>query len=150
MTATEPIPQAPDKMGIVSKFSYPLILYELVKATTLQALKLPHETVIMNINEPLGTTEEDIIYSIDRGVKMLHATLDPYFDATFREEYTLIANKWKEIKRSDIREFYANSMEHLACLMRLMDRKRMLLTEDEQDIMDEIAGDVVYGCEENL
>jgi hypothetical protein len=99
------------------------------------------------MNQPVGTTESDIVFSVVRGVRMLHSVLDPYFDDQFRTDYAAVNNDGSHIGEKDVWKTYGNSMEHLACLMRLMDRKRMLLTEDAEDIMDEIKGDVVYGDE---
>jgi len=138
--------QAPEKMGITTKFSYPAILFELVKGLTLQSMKLPHELVDKDIGVT-GTTTKDIVESVVRGVEMLHSTLDPYFDDTFRQEYASVMENGEKINSDSVWAVYRNAMEHLACLFRLMDRKRMLLTEDMEDIMDEVAGDVVYGDE---
>ena len=139
--------QAPDKMGITTKFPYTAILFELVKGLTLQSLKLPHESIIANMNEPVGTTEQDIVFSVVRGVRMLHSILNPYFDDVFKTDYAEILGKTPKDGSETVWIVYGSSMEHLAALMRLMHRKRMLLTEDEESIMDEIEGDVVYGDE---
>lgn len=142
------VPEAPEKTGVATKFSYTSILYEVVKGITLQSLKLPHELVVANMNEPVGTTEEDIILSIARGVDMLQSILDPYCDEQFFEEYTPVCEEFQNL--TEIHEIYNNSMDKLACIFRLMDRKSMLLIEDEMDIADEAQGDVCYGDEVSI
>lgn len=99
------------------KINFDYLLMTHIQNINQQLAKLPHEALIANMNEPVGTTYKDIITSYCNMVQHLGELLKPYHD----KEYTDL--KLKE----DISFSSAKNM--FGCLMELCDRKGFLFVK---------------------
>ena len=99
------------------KINFDYLLMTHIQNINQQLAKLPHESVMANMNEPVGTTYKDILLSYYNMVQHLAALLKPYWD----EEYI-------KTKKEDTVTFIA-AKDRFGCLMELCDRKGFLFTK---------------------
>lgn len=99
------------------KINFDYLLMTHIQNINQQLAKLPHESVMANMNEPVGTTYKDILLSYYNMVQHLSALLKPYWD----EEY-------KKVKSDDAVTFIA-AKDRFGHLMELCDRKGFLFTK---------------------
>ena len=96
-------------------FDYLLMMH--IQNINQQLAKLPHESVMPSMNQPVGTTYKDIIISYCNMVQHLDALLKPYHD-----------DQYQKVKHEDVIDFY-KSKDHFGRLMELCDRKGFLFTK---------------------
>lgn len=114
-----------------ARVNFDFLLMTHVQDINKQLSKLPHESLIADYNEPVGTTYRDIIISYCNMVEHLGQLLKPYWD----EEYK------KYSKPLQANEF-SKASDKFGYLMELMERKGFLFTkmkirtsaEDEEEI----------------
>ena len=99
------------------KINFDYLLMTHIQNINQQLAKLPHESVMVGMNEPVGTTYRDIITSYCNMVQHLAELLKPYQD----EDY-------KKLKlKQDIT--FAAAREMFGCLIELCDRKGFLFVK---------------------
>lgn len=96
-------------------FDYLLMMH--IQNINQQLAKLPHESVMPSMNQPVGTTYMDILRSYCNMVRHLEELLKPYHDDIF-----------KKIKTSETDDFNT-AKELFGRLMELCDRKGFLFTK---------------------
>lgn len=67
-----------------AKINFDFLLMTHIQDINKQLSKLPHESVLPNYSEPVGTTYIDIITSYCNMVEHLEALLKPYHDDIYR------------------------------------------------------------------
>ena len=96
-------------------FDYLLMMH--IQNINQQLAKLPHESQMENMRNPVGTTYKDIITSYCNMVQHLGELLKPYHD-----------KEYKDLKlKEDISFLSAKTM--FGCLMELCDRKGFLFVK---------------------
>lgn len=99
------------------KINFDYLLMTHIQNINQQLAKLPHESIMENMREPVGTTYKDILLSYYNMVHHLEALLKPYWD----EEY-------KRTTKDDAITFVV-AKERFGCLMELCDRKGFLFVK---------------------
>lgn len=99
------------------KVNFDFVLMTHIQDISKQLSRLPHESIIANMNEPVGTTHADIINSYCDMVQHLEELLKPYWDEEYKKE------KFEEkIKFVDAKRMFG-------CLMQLCSRNNFLFTK---------------------
>lgn len=96
------------------KIDFDFLLMTHIENINKQLAKLPHESIMANYNEPVGTTYNDIIQSYTNMVNHLEQLLKPYWDEQYNVEEA------KDFSTSKIK---------FGALMQLCDRKGFLFTK---------------------
>lgn len=104
------------------KINFDFVLMTHIQDINKQLAKLPHESIIPNMNEPVGTTEEDIINSYCNMVHQLAQLLKPYWDDTYK--LTMVESE---------RTFEGANMR-FGFLMELCGRKQFLFTKIREKV----------------
>jgi len=99
------------------KVNFDFLLMTHIQDINKQLAKLPHESVMPDYNEPVGTTYKDIITSYCNMVEHLGYLLKPYWDDEF-----------KGAKISEAKTFQTASVK-FGHLMELCDRRGFLFTK---------------------
>lgn len=100
------------------KINFDFVLMTFIGDINKQLSKLPHESIIPNMNDPVGTTHEDIINSYCDMVEHLEVLLEAYHDDTYILGATLKeADRFKKAK-----QMFGN-------MMKLCERKNFLFTK---------------------
>lgn len=104
------------------KVNFDFILMTHIQDINKQLSKLPHESILPNMNEPVGTTYDDIIKSYCNMVHQLAQLLKPYWDDTYKltmveDEYTFIGANLR-----------------FGFLMELCGRKQFLFTKIRENV----------------
>ena len=107
------------------KVNFDFVLMTHIQDINKQLSKLPHESIIPNMNEPVGTTYKDIISSYCDMVHQLAQLLKPYWDDAYK--LTQVENE---------RTFEGANMR-FGFLMELCGRKQFLFTK----IREKVAAD---------
>jgi len=109
------------------KVNFDFVLMTHIQDINKQLSKLPHESVIPNMNEPVGTTHNDIITSYCDMVEHLEALLKPYHD-----------DKYKAVALTG--ERFAKAKAMFGNLMELCERKNFLFTKIRVKVSGEDSG----------
>ena len=99
------------------KINFDYLLMTHIQNINQQLAKLPHESVILNMNQTVGTTYKDILISYCNMVQHLDALLKPYHDDIYKKEKMVVSLEFKDNK------------ELFGRLMELCDRKGFLFTK---------------------
>jgi hypothetical protein len=105
-----------------------------------QVLKLPHEIVDNSVARPTGCTEEDIIHSITRGVRIAYSMAAPARAMLATEEGKLREFEPADQKKYDALNEFDKAMEKLDWLY--------LLLEEADWLNDRLVSDSLPGDEE--
>lgn len=98
------------------KIPFDFVLMTYIQDINKQLAKLPHESIMQNLNEPVGTTYNDIVQSYCNMVAQLSQLLKPYWD----EEYILLDRSCAS---------FAEANTTFGCLMQLCDRRGFLFSK---------------------
>ena len=99
------------------KVNFDFVLMTHIQDINKQLSKLPHESNVPNMNEPVGTTHRDIITSYCDMVEHLEVLLKAYHDDIYRR---LVIDKSDRFERA--KEMFGN-------LMLLCERRNFLFTK---------------------
>lgn len=98
------------------KINFDMVLMIHIQDTCKQLSKLPHEGIMPAINNPVGTTQQDIRNSYCDMVAQLGALLSPYWDDEF-------------INAKKDTDTFKNAIEYFSLCMKLCGRKSFLFTK---------------------
>ena len=108
--------------------NFDFVLMTHIQDTSKQLSKLPHESIVPNMNEPVGTKYEDIIQSYCNMVEQFQELLGGYHD----DEYT-------KLKLADVVDFKTAKVK-FGHLMRLCKRCNFLFTKTRVKASGEDSG----------
>jgi hypothetical protein len=104
------------------KINFDFVLMTHIQDINKQLSKLPHESILPNQNEPVGTTYEDIIKSYCNMVHQLAQLLKPYWDDTYK------------LTTSENETTFAGANMRFGLLMELCGRKNFLFTKIRENV----------------
>lgn len=110
------------------KLNFDFVLMTFVTDINKQLAKLPHESVMANINEAVGTTHDDVITSYCDMVEQLERLLECYWDETYTGETFEGETRWEKSKK------------RFGSLMRLCNRRNFLFTKTKTKVSGEDSG----------
>lgn len=103
------------------KINFDFVLMTHIQDCNRQLSKLPHESIIANMNEPVGTTYADIIQSYCNMVHQLEQLLCPYWDEPYQKTIRETTSESENtFEKANLRFGY---------LMELCGRKQFLFTK---------------------
>ena len=101
------------------KVNFDFVLMTFIGDINKQLSKLPHESIVPNMNEPVGTTHDDIINSYCDMVHHLAQLLKPYWDDKYN--LTTVENETT----------FVGANMRFGFLMELCERKKLPFHEDK-------------------
>jgi hypothetical protein len=104
------------------KINFDFVLMTHIQDTNKQLSKLPHEMLVQNMNDPVGTKYEDIVKSYCNMVHQLEQLLKPYWDPTYLDTMALNEDGFKPMNT------------RFGFLMELCGRKQFLFTKIRENV----------------
>jgi len=117
--------------GVRGTLDYRLIIMRQLDRCGLTLARLPHETVMQNFNEPVGTTYKDIQNSFFDGVRLVEALIEPYRDGTYNETYNRLVAEYKNSEKKDIANLF---FDRYAAVISLCARLGLLLEQTGEEV----------------